>query len=55
MNKADEQQKQNERARNLKAKINFFRGWRVTDKDGNEYFVEKSTDIGKLLSELEQS
>ena len=52
---ADEQQKQNARARAIKAKINYFRGWKVTDKNGNEYFVEKASDIGNLLSDLENA
>ena len=51
--KADEQQKQNVRAREIKAKVNYWRGWRVTDKDGSEYFVEKASDIGRLLTDLE--
>ena len=53
MIKADEQQKQNARARAIKAKVNYWRGWRVTDKDGNEFYVEKASDIVRLLTDLE--
>jgi len=52
-NKSDNQEKTNERARKSGAKINNFVGWRITDKSGNEYFCDKYTDVGKILTAIE--
>lgn len=53
MAKSDNQEKVNERARKIGAKINYCPGWIVTDKDGNQHFVEKYAQAEQVLKELE--
>ena len=55
MAKSDNQQKTNERARKIGAKINYCPGWIVTDKNGNQHFVNKYKQIDWVLDELEKA
>jgi hypothetical protein len=54
MPKSDNQEKVNERARKIGAKINSFNGYVVIDKEGNRYYVEKHAHAEQVLSELEK-
>lgn len=54
MAKSENQQKNNERARKIGAKINYVTGWLVIDKNGNQHFVEKYAHAEQVLKELEK-
>lgn len=54
MAKSDNQEKVNERARKIGAKINYVTGWLVIDKDGNRHFVEKYAHAEQVLDQLEK-
>ncbi len=50
----NEQQKLNQRARTVGAKITIAQGWDVQSKDGTVYRVTTAKELNELVAQLEK-